>query len=49
MDCAASRAFAICLRACDLTRESERKIGKTAAGLRDEIVVLLVVIVYLPE
>ena len=49
MDCAASRAFAICLRACDLIRESERKTGETAAGLRNEIVVLLVAIVYLRE
>jgi len=35
MDCEGSRGFAIYLRACDLIRELEQKIGETAAGLRN--------------
>ena len=49
MDSAASRGFAICLRACDLIRELEQKIGETAADLRNEIVVVLLIMIgYLP-
>jgi hypothetical protein len=32
MDCEVSRAFAICLRECGLTRERGPEIGETAAN-----------------